>query len=102
MDEKPETKPMGQVIQIHEARIRDHLGEIVPGTVEEALNAMLDAEADRLCGAGHYERSEGRRETRAGHCERALETRAGQVSLKVPKLRQNFETAIGRPRSRRR
>jgi uncharacterized protein len=52
MDEKPETKPMGQVIQIDEARIRDHLGEMVRGTVEEALNAMLDAEADRWCGAG--------------------------------------------------
>ena len=52
MDEKPETNPMGQVIQIDEARIRDHLGEMVRGTVEEALNAMLDAEADRLCGAG--------------------------------------------------
>jgi putative transposase len=68
---------------------------MVRGTVEEALNAMLDAEADRLCGAGRYERSEGRRDTRAGHYERALETRAGQVSLKVPKLRrQTFETAI--------
>jgi putative transposase len=41
MDEKPETRPMGQVIQIDEARIRDHLGEMVRGTVEEALNAML-------------------------------------------------------------
>ena len=41
-------KPMGQVIQIDEARIRDHLGEMVRGTVEETLNAMLDAEADRL------------------------------------------------------
>ena len=63
MDEKPETKPMGQVIQIDEARIRDHLGEMVRGAVEEALNAMLDAEADRLCGAGRYERSEGRTDT---------------------------------------
>ena len=44
--------PMGQVIQIDEARIRDHLGEMVRGTVEETLNAMLDAEADQLCGAG--------------------------------------------------
>src|SRR6188508_1299641 len=35
--------PMGQVIQIDEARIRDHLGEMVRGTVEETLNAMLDA-----------------------------------------------------------
>ena len=95
MDEKPETKPMGQVIQIDEARIRDHLGEMVRGTVEEALNAMLDAEADQLCGAGRYERSEARKDTRAGSYERSLETRAGQVSLKIPKLRrQTFETAI--------
>jgi len=95
MDEKPEAKPMGQVIQIDEARIRDHLGEMVRGTVEEALNAMLDAEADRLCGAGRYERTEGRQDTRAGHYERNLETKAGKVSLKVPKLRrQTFETAI--------
>ncbi len=42
--------PMGQVIQIDEARIQDHLGEMVRGTVEETLNALLDAEADRLCG----------------------------------------------------
>ncbi len=51
-------KAMGQVIQIDEARIRDHLGEMVRGTVEETLNAMLDAEADQLCGAGRYERSQ--------------------------------------------
>ena len=43
-------RPMGQVIQIDEARIRDHLGEMVRGTVEETLNALLDAEADQLCG----------------------------------------------------
>ena len=57
MDEDRETKPLGQVIRIDDARIRDHLGEIVRGTVEEALNAMLYAEADRLCGAGRYKRS---------------------------------------------
>ena len=41
----------------------------------------LDAEADRLRGAGRYERT--------------LHTKAGEVTLKVPKLRrQTFETAI--------
>ena len=45
-------KRMGQVIQIDEARIRDQLGEMVRGTVEETPNAMLEAEADRLCVAG--------------------------------------------------
>ena len=59
-------KTMGQVIQIDEARIRDHLGEMVRGTVEETLNAMLDAEADRLCGAVRYERSKARQDARAG------------------------------------
>jgi transposase-like protein len=68
---------------------------MVRGTVEEALNAMLDAEADRLCGAGRYERNDGRQDTRAGSYERALHTTAGEVKLKVPKLRrQTFETAI--------
>ena len=65
MDEKSKTKPMGQVIQIDEARIRDHLCEMVRGTGEEALNAMLDAEADRLCGDGRYERGEARSVSRS-------------------------------------
>jgi transposase-like protein len=92
-DEKGEK--LGQVIQIDEARIKDHLGEMVRGTVEEALNAMLDAEADQLCGAGRYERNEGRKDTRAGSYDRSLHTKAGEVKLKVPKLRrQTFETAI--------
>ncbi len=87
--------PMGQVIQIDEARIRDHLGEVVRGTVEETLNATLDAEADQFCGAGRYERSQARQDTRARSYERTLQTSAGEVSLKVPKLRrQTFETAI--------
>src|SRR5271157_859655 len=97
MKEQPmsDEKPMGQVIQIDEARIRDHLGEMVRGTVEETLNAMLDAEADQLCGAGRYGRSQARQDTRAGSYERTLQTSAGEVSLKVPKLRQQtFETAI--------
>ena len=86
-------KLMGQVIQIDEARIRDHLGEMVRGTVEETLNAMLDAEADQLCGAGRYERSQTRQDTRAGSYERTLQTSAGDVNLKIPKLRrQTFET----------
>ena len=55
--------------------------------------ALLDAEADRLCNAQRYERSEARRDRRAGHYERNLQTKAGEVRLKVPKLRaQTFET----------
>ncbi len=52
-----DSKTLGKVIQIDEARIHDHLGELVRGTVEETLNNLLDAEADALCGAQRYERS---------------------------------------------
>ena len=95
MEEDNKGKDMGQVIQIDEARIKDHLGEMVRGTVEETLNAMLDAEADRLCGAARYERNESRKDMRAGSYDRSLHTKAGEVKLKMPKLRrQTFETAI--------
>jgi len=85
----------GKLIEIDETKVTEHLSEIVRGTVEETLNNLLDAEADRLCQAKRYERTEARRDTRAGSYERKLHTQAGEVSLKVPKLRKlPFETAI--------
>ena len=94
-EDTPIPGPLNNVIRIDDERIKDHLDRVVRGTVEETLNALLDAEADRLCNAQRYERTEARRDTRAGHYERNLETKAGEVKLKVPKLRrQTFETAI--------
>ena len=60
------------MIRIDDERIKGHLDRVVRGTVEETLNALLDAEADRLCNAQRYERTEARRDTRAGHYERSL------------------------------
>jgi putative transposase len=90
-----ETKGLGSVVQIDEGRIQAHVDEVVRSTLEETLNALLDAEADQLCGARKYERTEARQDTRAGSYERQLQTKAGEVRLKVPKLRSlPFETAI--------
>jgi putative transposase len=56
---------------------------------------MLDAEADRLCRAERYERTEARKDTRAGSYQRQLHTKIGEVTLKVPKLcKLPFDTAI--------
>jgi transposase-like protein len=74
---------LGNVIQIDDERIKNHLDRVVRGTVEETLNALLDAEADQLCNAQRYERSEARRDTRAGYYERNLHTKAGEVRLKL-------------------
>src|SRR5580693_7733953 len=54
-----EKQALGPVVQIDEGRIQAHLDGVVRSTVEEALNALLDAEADHLWGARKYERSEG-------------------------------------------
>ncbi len=90
-----EPKALGAVVQIDDGKIRAHLEEVVRATVEETLNALLDAEADELCGARKYERTEGRKDTRAGSYDRQLHTKAGEVTLQVPKLRNlPFETAI--------
>jgi transposase-like protein len=93
--EEMEKKMLGSVVQIDEGRIRAHLDEVVRSTVEETLNGLLDAEADHLCGAKRYERSADRKDTRAGSYERHLQTKAGEVTVTVPKLRSlPFETAI--------
>ena len=59
------TKRMGNVLRIDEGEIRGHLTALVKGTVEETLNAMLDAEADAMCNAQRYEHSPDRFEARA-------------------------------------
>ena len=95
MAQKQSTTNRGTIIQINEEQVKNHLGEIVRGTVQETLNALLDEEASRLCNARRYERTEGRKDTRAGHYTRTLQTKAGEVDIRMPKLRAlPFETAI--------
>ena len=82
-------------LRVDEGKLKGHVDEVVRSSVEETLNALLDAEADEICRAQRYERSPDRVDTRAGHYERKLETKAGEVKLKIPKLRRlPFETAI--------
>jgi putative transposase len=83
------------VIQVDHDQVQRHLDRLVRDSVETTLNALLDAEADALCGAQRYQRSPDRVDTRAGHYTRKLHTKAGEVTLQVPKLRSlPFETAI--------
>ena len=39
--------PLGNVMTIDDERIKSHLDRVVRGSVEETLNALLDAEADQ-------------------------------------------------------
>ena len=92
---KEREKKKVSVIAVDEQELRTHVSEVVRQSVEETLNGLLEAEADALCQARRYERNAHRASTRAGHYERDLQTKAGTVQLKVPKLRHvPFETAI--------
>ena len=89
------TKGPKKVIQINEKELQQHLSTLVTDTVQEVLNQVLDAEADEMVGAARYERSADRQDYRSGSYTRKLQTKAGEVELNIPKLReQTFQTAI--------
>ena len=56
-----------QILQVDQAMLETTLDRMVRKSVEETLNAMLDAEADEITGAARYERSGERKAYRAGH-----------------------------------
>jgi transposase-like protein len=95
VDDLSDEVKVSEIIKVDEKKVREHLEEVVRASVEQTLNGLLEAEADVLCGAKRYERSMERLDTRAGHYERSLQTKAGEVQLKVPRLRSlPFETQI--------
>lgn len=84
-----------KIVQLNEAVIKSELKELVRGSVEETLNELLEAEAEKLTQGARYERNEQRRGYRSGHYNRNLTTTSGDVTLQAPKLKGiSFETAI--------
>ena len=84
-----------KIVQLNEEVIKGQLKDLVRGSVEETLNELLEAEAEKLTQAARYERNEKRQGYRSGHYRRSLTTTSGDVTLKVPKLKGiSFETAI--------
>ena len=82
-----------KVIRIDEGEIRNHLDGLVKTSVQEGPNQYLDQKADHLCGTKRYERNPGRVDTRSGSYNRKLQTKAGEGTLQVPRLRTlPFET----------
>ena len=85
----------GNIIQLNDKFIQSELKTLVKNSVEETLNALLDAEADKLVQAERYARDTARQGYRAGHYDRSFTTQAGEVKLRVPKLKGvTFESAI--------
>ena len=56
--------------------------------IQFVAQRLMEMDVEGLCAAGYGERSAERANSRNGYRERAWETRAGSVGLKIPKLRQ--------------
>jgi transposase-like protein len=57
-------------------------------SLEWILQQLIEAEATAFIGAAPHERTESRTTQRNGHRPRLLSTRAGDLELKIPKLRE--------------
>jgi transposase-like protein len=65
------------------------------------LQQLIELEADQAIGAGRYERTDARTTHRNGSRSRLLSTKAGDVELRIPKLRTgSFFPALLEPRRR--
>jgi len=62
--------------------------DLLRSMVQTFAEALMSADADAVYGAGYGERSQDRRNTRNVSRQREWDTRAGEIDLSIPKLRQ--------------
>ena len=62
-------------------------GNFLRSLAETVLQILMEADVEGLIGAGRYERSGERSTWRNGYRDRSLDTRLGQLNLRIPKLR---------------
>ncbi len=74
--------------------------DVIRRSVEMVLQALIDAEATAVIGAGRHERTDSRTNQRNGTRPRLLSTKAGDVELDIPKLRKGsfFPSVLERRR----
>src|SRR4051812_36571487 len=75
--------------------------DLIRDAVRLVLQELIELEATREIGAARYERTDARVSERNGARARVLSTQAGDVQLRIPKLRKgSFFPAILEPRRR--
>ena len=75
--------------------------DLIRESVRMVMQELIETEAAERIGAARYERTESRTTDRNGVRPRVLATQAGDVELRIPKLRKgSFFPAILEPRRR--
>jgi transposase-like protein len=80
---------------LHHLFLKDAKDSGMSKLLESVLNQVLEAQVTEHVGAERVERNEDRQTVRNGSHSRALTTRVGTITLKVPRLRDgSFSTAL--------
>jgi transposase-like protein len=75
--------------------------DLIRESVRMVLQELIETEAAEVIGAARYERTASRTTERNGHRDRRLSTQAGDIGLRIPKVRQgSFFPVILEPRRR--
>ncbi len=76
-------------------------GDFLRQALQWLAQELIELEATQKIGAGKYERTASRTTQRNGYRERGLDTRVGELSLRIPKVRQGtFFPSLLEPRRR--
>ncbi len=93
--------PQSAVTDLLEVRRTGEAIDLIRESVRTVLQELIEAEAAEVIGAARYERTESRVNERNGARRRTLSTKAGDIDLRIPKLRKgSFFPLILEPRRR--
>jgi len=81
--------------------LREEHGDVIRESVRAVARELMAAEVSELVGAAHGERTEDRATHRNGYRARRWDTRAGEIELQIPKIRQgSYFPSFLQPRKR--
>src|SRR3954464_4619623 len=81
--------------------LREEHGDVIRESVRVVAQELMEVEVSELIGAAHGERTEDRATHRNGYRARRWDTRAGEIELQIPKIRQgSYFPSFLQPRKR--
>jgi putative transposase len=89
------------IVEVVREVLRDEHADVIRESVRVVAQELMEAEISELIGAQHGERTEDRATHRNGYRARRWDTRAGEIELQIPKMRQgSYFPSFLQPRKR--
>jgi transposase-like protein len=89
------------ILEVVREVLRDEHADVIREAVRAVAQELMEAEVSELIGAQRGERTEDRATHRNGYRSRRWDTRAGEIELQIPKIRQGaYFPSFLQPRKR--